>query len=184
MIKPWPTIGSTHVGDFRIFTLRNDRKVSPRTQREHDFFVLDSANWVLVLALTPDKQLVMVEQFRHGTNTVELEIPGGVMDKTDKSPLETAVRELREETGYTGENPRLLSTVYANPAILTNTCYAVLLENCRLTRPTELDSGEDLLTRLVPVASLPGMVAGGKIRHSLVVAALYQFDLWQRGVRG
>ena len=184
MIKPWPTFGSTHVGDFRIFKLRNDRKLSPRTQREHDFYVLDSANWVLVLALTPDKQLVMVEQFRHGTNTVELEIPGGVMDKTDTSPLETAVRELREETGYTGENPRLLSTAFANPAILSNTCYAVLLENCRLTHPTEPDSGEDLLTRLMPVAELPGLVTGGKIRHSLVVAALYQFELWQRGVRG
>ena len=66
MIRPWKTIRSTSVGDFRIFKLRSDVKISPRTGREHDFFVLDSVNWVNIIAVTPDQQLVMVEQYRHG----------------------------------------------------------------------------------------------------------------------
>jgi 8-oxo-dGTP pyrophosphatase MutT (NUDIX family) len=87
----------------------------PRTGQQHDFFVIESVDWVNVLAVTPDEHLVMVEQYRHGSNTVELEIPGGVMDSTDRSPLETGLRELREETGYEGENGRLLADVYSNP---------------------------------------------------------------------
>jgi hypothetical protein len=55
MIKPWPTIRSTQIGDFRIFKLRSDVKISPRTGREHDFFVLDSVPWVNVIAVTPDR---------------------------------------------------------------------------------------------------------------------------------
>jgi ADP-ribose diphosphatase len=183
VIKPWQKIRSKLIGDFRIFKLRSDFKISPRTGKEHDFFVLDSVNWVNVIAVTPDQQLVMVEQYRHGSNTVELEIPGGMMDADETDPVATAVRELREETGYAGENARLLGKIHSNPAILSNVTYTVLIENCRLQHGVEFDSGEDLITRLVPVAAIPKLVADEKIGHSLVVVALYYFDLWQRGIK-
>ncbi len=183
VIKPWPKLGSRSLGDYRIFSVRSDEKVSPRTGQRHDFFVIESVDWVNVLAVTPDEQLVMVEQYRHGSNTIELEIPGGVMDHIDRSPVETGVRELREETGYEGENARLLADVYSNPAIMSNTTHTVLVENCHQKHECTLDSGEDLLTRLVPVSQIPSLVAAGKIKHPLVVVALYHFDLWRRGLK-
>ena len=181
-IRPWEKNSTKLLGDFKIFTVRSDRKVSPRTQAEHDFFVINCANWVNVVAVTPEQQLVMVEQYRHGSNTVELEIPGGMIDRKDASPVTAGVRELREETGYAGENARLLGQILPNPAIMSNTCYTVLVENCRCVHPVEFDHGEDLITRLVPVAEIPRLVAEGKIGHSLVVVALYHFDLWQRRI--
>ena len=183
MIEPWKKIGSKMLGNFRIFTLRSDLKISPRTGQEHDFFVLDSVHWVNVIAITPDQQLVMVEQYRHGSNTVELEIPGGMMDPDETDPIGTGVRELREETGYEGEKPRLLGRIHSNPAILTNFTYTVLVENCTLKHPLEFDHGEDLVTRLVPVSEIPKLVADEKIGHSLVVVALYYFDLWKKGIK-
>src|SRR6186713_2310678 len=183
VIKPWPKLGSRSVGDYRIFSVRSDEKVSPRTGQRHDFFVIESVDWVNVLAVTPDDHLVMVEQYRHGSNTVELEIPGGVMDSVDRSPLETGVRELREETGYEGEGARLLADVFSNPAIMSNTTHTVLVDHCQLKYECQLDSGEDLLTRLVPVSQVPVLVAAGKIKHPLVVVALYHFDLFRRGLK-
>ena len=180
MIRPWQKLSSHPVGDFRIFTIRSDRKISPRTQVEHDFFVIDCVNWVNVIGITPDKQLVMVEQYRHGSNTVELEIPGGMMDAGDASPEATGMRELREETGYEGQNPLLIGQIFPNPAIMSNLCFTVMIENCHCIHPVEFDHGEDLITRLVPIADIPQLVAGGKIRHSLVVVALYHFELWRR----
>src|SRR5436190_19340460 len=129
MIQPWKKIGSRPLGDFRIFTIRADTKISPLTKKEHDFFIIDSANWVNVIAVTPDQQLVMVEQFRHGSNTVELEIPGGMMDATDASPELTGARELREETGYEGGVARTIGDILPNPAIMSKVCYTVLIEN-------------------------------------------------------
>jgi len=181
MIKPWPQIASKPMGDFRIFSIRSDHKISPRTEQPHDFFVIDCVNWVNVVAVTPDRELVMVEQFRHGTNTVELEIPGGTIDASDASPVEAGLRELREETGYQAQEAQLLGQIFPNPAIMSNICYTVLARNCRLEHPLQLDSGEDLLTRLVPVSDIPGLVKSGKIAHSLVVVALYHFDLWEKG---
>ncbi|HMP81623.1 MAG TPA: NUDIX hydrolase [Verrucomicrobiota bacterium] len=183
MIQPWKKTGAKLLGDFRIFKLHSEMKVSPRTGQEHDFFVLECPGWVNVVAITPDQQLVMVEQYRHGSNSVELEIPGGVMDSGETDPVATGVRELREETGYEGDNARLLGNVLANPAILTNVCHTIIVENCRLKHDVKFDQGEDIVTRLVPVADIPRLVGEGKIRHSLVVVALYQFELLQRGLQ-
>lgn len=183
MIQPWPKLSSTPLGDFKIFRLRRDTKRSPRNASIHEFYVLDSVDWVNLIALTPDRQIILVEQFRHGTETVELEIPGGIMDKAGESPVATAVRELREETGYEGEKARIIGTVLSNAAIQSNRCHTVLVENCRLTHPVEFDHGEDIVTRLMPVAAIPELVASGRIRHCIVVAALHHFELWQRGLK-
>ena len=123
----------------------------------------------------------MVEQYRHGSNTVELEIPGGMIDPEDVSPVAAGLRELREETGFTGQKARLIGEIFPNPAIMSNVCYTVLVEDCQCLHPVQFDGAEDLVTRLMPVADLRALMATGKIRHSLVAVALYFFDLWQRG---
>lgn len=181
MIQPWPTIHSEAIADYRIFSLRSDVKQSPRTGHEHQVYVLEAVDWVNIVPVTPNDELVMVEQYRHGTESVELEIPGGMIDAEDASPEATAIRELREETGYEGQRAQIIGRLYPNPAFMNNRCYAVMVEECRLKHDTDLDHGEDLLTRLVPTTDIPGLVASGQIRHSIVVASLYQFDLWRRG---
>jgi 8-oxo-dGTP pyrophosphatase MutT (NUDIX family) len=183
MVKPWQKISSKPLGDFRIFKIRSDTCLHPKTGEAHDFFVLDSVNWVNVIAITPDQQLVMIRQYRFGSQTVELEIPGGMMDPGETDPVATAVRELREETGYEGKHARLLGKIHSNPAILSNTTFTVLIENCRREHGTDFDHAEDLTTELVPVADISQLVADEKIGHSLVVVALYQFDLWRRGIK-
>lgn len=180
MIKPWTRVRSQQLGDFRIFSIRSDLKLSPRTGQEHDFFVIDSVNWVNVIGLTPNDQLVMVEQYRHGSNTVELEIPGGMIDAEDGSPIIAGLRELREETGYEGDDGSIIGEVYPNPAIMSNTCYTLLVRNCEMKHPTVFDHSEDLVTTLIPAGQILDLVRSGKIRHSLVVAALFHFDLWRR----
>ena len=105
------------------------------------------------------------------------------MDPADKSPEIAGGRELREETGYEGDPPRVIGWNFPNPAIMDNTCYTILVENCRKTAATHFDATEDLITKLVPVDEVPGLVASGKIRHSLVIAALFHFELWQKDVR-
>jgi 8-oxo-dGTP pyrophosphatase MutT (NUDIX family) len=136
-----------------------------------------------VIAITPNDELVMVEQYRHGSNTVELEIPGGMMDPHESDPLIAGVRELQEETGYEGGMPRELGKVWSNPAIMNNYTFTILVENCQLKHDLKFDSGEDLITRLVPIADINRLVAEGKIAHSLVVVALFHFDLWRRGLK-
>lgn len=180
MIQPWPTQRTEKRGSFRIFDIRSDFKTSPRTGNAHDFFVIECPNWVNVVAITPSQEVVMVEQYRHGSDTIELEIPGGMMDPTDSSPLEAGARELREETGYEGQSGRLIGSIFPNPAIMNNTCYTVLFEQCEKRHETELDPGEDLETKLIPLADIPKLVQSGRIRHALVAVALTHYQLDKR----
>ncbi|HWD19210.1 MAG TPA: NUDIX hydrolase [Verrucomicrobiae bacterium] len=181
MIKPWKRASTQTLADYRIFRVRSDVKVSPISGREHDFYVIDCVNWVNVIARTPQDELVMIEQYRHGSETVELEAPGGMIDPEDASPVAAAVRELREETGYEGKSARIIGEVFPNPAIMSNVCYTVFIDDCRPAGPVDFDATEDLLTRLVPATEAGALVRAGKIRHSLVTAALFHYDLLRRG---
>lgn len=180
-IRPWPRIATRPAGDFRIFTIRSDTKIAPRTGRQHDFYVIDCVNWVNACAITPDDHLVMIEQYRHGSDTIELEVPGGLMDPGETDPVAAAQRELREETGYTGSGARVIGEMFPNAAIMSNRCHTVLVRDARLTHGTEFDHGEDITVRLVPLDEVPRLVAAGRIRHAIVLAALSHFDLWRRG---
>ncbi|MGE5344805.1 MAG: NUDIX hydrolase [Acidithiobacillales bacterium] len=159
--------------DFKVFRVRRDRARSPRTGREHDVTILEAPNWVNVVAVTPDGKAVLVRQFRHGTGETTLEIPGGAVDPSDRSPLAAAKRELREETGYVARRWKRLGVVDPNPAIQTNHCWTFLAEGAHLAGDADPDPGEELEVVLVPVRSLAALARRGAIRHSLVIAAFY-----------
>ena len=183
-IQPWPDLGSQSVGNFRIFKLRSVRRRSPRNGVERDFYVMDCADWVNVIAITAENELVLVEQFRHGVAAVELEVPGGIMDPGETDPVAAGLRELREETGYVGEGGIEIGCVLPNSAIQSNRCRTVLVRQCRRVGELELDDSEDIAVRLFPVSDMAKLVTGGGIRHSLAVAALYHYELWLRSFRG
>jgi len=180
MIQPWPVLRSQTLTNYRIFRVRQDFKVSPRTGTEHDFYVTDCPDWVNVIATTPEGHLVMVEQFRHGTNSIDMEIPGGVMDPHETDPVAAGLRELREETGFTGERARVLSRTRPNPAFMSNTCHTILVENCRHTHEVELDLAEDVRTYVKPWEEVACLLNNGAIPHSLVTLALHEYQAFRR----
>ena len=172
--KPWQIVSSTKDNSYRVFNLRTDLTISPRTGKKHHFFILESSSWVNVIPLTPQKEVVLVKQYRHGTQTVTLEIPGGLVEKTD-SPEGAAERELMEETGYGASEIVLLGSVHPNPAIQSNECFTYLAKNVFLSGNQQQDDKEDIQVVLRPLAEIPRMIQKGEITHSLVLAAFYRY---------
>lgn len=172
--KPWKLISSQTRKSLPIFALRTDRAKSPRTREEHDFYVLESRDWVNVIPLTSDNDVVLVRQYRHGTRTITLEIPGGVIEGND-SPEEAARRELREETGYHASDMKLLGHVHPNPAFLNNICYTYLARDVSIAGEQEQDEKEDIEVVLRPLKEIPRLIREGEITHSLILAAFYRF---------
>jgi len=176
-VRPWQTQSTRLLEQYRIMSVRTAVRTHPRTGKDHDFYIMDCPDWVNIMAITPDQHMVMVRQYRHGTDTVDLEIPGGVMDPGDACAVATGTRELREETGYEGEGARIIGTIAPNPAIMSNYCRTVLIENCTLMHPTSFDEGEDIETVLVPISTMDQMVRDGIVQHALVVTAFYHYRL-------
>lgn len=173
----WPLLSREPLADYHVFRVRKDVSRSPRTGLPHDFFVLDGPDWVNVVAVTAAREIVLVRQYRHGTASETLEIPGGAVDAGDASPLDGARRELREETGYASDDWSLLGWVEPNPAIQSNRCHTYLARNAvRVGEPIP-DGGEDLRLVLRPVEAIGDLVRSGEIRHSLVLAAFHWYAL-------
>lgn len=179
MIHPWKKKHQKVDYDCGFFKVHVHQSASPVTGKEHPFYVLSTRNWTNVLALTPEKKVLMVTQYRHGSEELSLEIPGGAVDPQEE-PLAAAKRELREETGYEAKEWYALGVVRPNPAILNNHCYLYLALGARSVGELKLDEAEELEVSLHDLAELPGLLKAGKIQHSLVVAAFHLFDLFKK----
>jgi ADP-ribose pyrophosphatase len=160
-----------------IFSLIERRHRAP-DGRQGDFVFIDSVDWVNVVALTDADQVVLIEQYRHGTDAVTVEVPGGMVDRGE-APAEACARELLEETGFAGEAPVIIGRVTPNPAIQGNLCHTGLVRRARRVAEPTPDPLENIRVRLFPLDDVVGLIQRGIIHHALVVAAFYHLGLFR-----
>ena len=179
----WEKLADATIASTRVLDLHRTRFRHPRRNVERDFVVIRPPDWVNVIALTPDRHLVLVRQFRFGIDTFSLEIPGGCLE-AGEDPVVAGVRELREETGYAGTSARLLGSVHPNPAIQSNRSHFLLVENATKTEEIEWDADEEIEVTTLPVDDVLALARSGGITHGLVLDALFHFEPIWRQMRG
>ncbi|MEP7234187.1 MAG: NUDIX hydrolase [Ignavibacteriota bacterium] len=175
----WITRENETLAKTRIFSLEKSLRDEEGTKKSGDFYVLDAADWINVIAITPENKVVLVEQFRHGSEEFELEIVGGVVEN-EEAPKAAALREVREETGYVPTETSevaLIGKVLPNPAFLNNSCYTFLVTNVFKEAEQEFDENENIVVRLEPLEKIDDLIRTGHITHSLVVAAFMWLKL-------
>jgi 8-oxo-dGTP pyrophosphatase MutT (NUDIX family) len=173
----WRRRSSEIIADCRVFRVRRDLSVSPHRGSEHDFYVLESPDWINIIPLTTAGEVVMIEQYRHGSQEVTLEIPGGMVD-AGESAQAAAAREMLEETGYAATREVVnLGKVRPNPAIHNNWIHTFLTRDVELRQKPVIESTEQTVVRLVPLADIPRLIGDGSINHALVVAGFHLLAL-------
>jgi ADP-ribose pyrophosphatase len=171
----WRVLHERHLASYRVFAVTELGCARVDTGHSHTFYRIDSVDWVNVVPVTADGRLVMVRQYRHGLGHATLEIPGGLVDPGE-SPLDTAARELLEETGYRAGNVELLGTVSPNPALFGNRLHSYVATGCELVGEIENDENEHTTVELLHPDQLDAKLLAGEIDHALVHAA---FGLWR-----
>ena len=170
--------------DLFIFRTRFDELENPRNGLVVPRLVLESVDWVNMVALDVERRSVMVRQFRFGVGYSTLETPGGMVD-AGETPLESAQRELLEETGYGGGQWTYLGAVEPNPAVHDNLCHHFLAMGVAPVADAELGDGEAIRVELMDEAAVRQAVLDGELRHALALSALSRvFDLWPRPFPG
>ncbi len=169
-MKKWDIINRSDIIGAGVFSIQKLECRHPVKALNHDFYLLNTPDWINVVALTEDDRFIMVRQHRLGTDEFTLETPAGLINPGEE-PLAAARRELKEETGYTAGHIIPLKRLSANPAILNNYIHFFLATDCRKTDVQDLDPAEDIDVELIDRANIPAMIEDGSINHTIIVAA-------------
>jgi 8-oxo-dGTP pyrophosphatase MutT (NUDIX family) len=170
----YKTLKSTEIFKFNFFRFRCDELELPDKRVQPRYYVMEFTDWVNVVALTTDRRLVLVNQYRHAVEEICLEIPGGSINPgSGETPEEAARRELIEETGYVPQEMKLLGSQEPNPALQNNRMWTFLALGCEKKKEQELDAYEDIEVLIKTREETLNLVKEGKIKHSLVLAGLF-----------
>ena len=169
----WTVLSEKLLVDCRIYKVFEQHCRHPVDGREGDFYVIRCNDWVQVLPITQEGEIILVNQYRFGTQQLSWEVPGGVIDSTDASPENAAARELIEETGYAGGVGKIIASNFPNPALQANRTFFVLIENCRKIAEQKLDLNEELSMQLVPIKKAIEMCHTGEISHTIAVNSIF-----------
>ena len=168
---PWKRVRTGERRDFQILRVGEDHFADPRDGTEHARVIIEADDWVNVLPITRSGEVVLVKQFRFGSEEVSLELPGGIVDPGEE-PAASVARELEEETGYRAGRILPLGVYRANPAHFTNRVHAFVALECEAVHDGRPDDGEDLTVEVVPRSAVCGLVRDGRITHALILATL------------
>lgn len=170
--RPWRVTASRTILKDRWIDLRADDCARADGLEIKPYYVLNYPDWVQIVAIDADENLVVVRQYRHGAGRVTLEIPSGCVDPGDADPIAAAARELREETGYASARMRFVGTICNNPANQTNDIFIVLAEDARRVGDQQLDENEEIAVELLPVEEARRIALAGGFDHSAQIASL------------
>lgn len=170
----WERGASRVIASTKVLDLCGVQYRHPKRGTQREFVSLAAPDWVNVVAVTTEDEIVLVRQFRFGTNDFSLETPGGVME-AGEDPVTAGMRELAEETGYAGGQAKLIASVHPNPAIQGNTCHAVLALGVSATRALAWDPDEEIEMLVADREQVRAWIAEGRIKHSLSLCALFYY---------
>jgi ADP-ribose pyrophosphatase len=171
-LRHWTVRSSSYRVDEPFLRVRSDTVELPDGTIIEGYFVRESRGFTIVAALTPDRRVVLVRQYKHGIARIVLELPAGMIDPGE-TPIACAVRELAEETGYAGDPPRLLRSLYADPTSSNASFHVFLVENAVPKFAQSLDTTEAIVVETASIEELHAAVVDGRIASGSQVAAAY-----------
>ncbi|MEC8071950.1 MAG: NUDIX hydrolase [Pseudomonadota bacterium] len=175
----WQVLGSRYEdAGLMLFEKRIDRLRNPRNGKVFERLVLESVDWVNVVALDANGRSLMIRQYRFGVGYTTLETPGGMVDPGEDSKT-AAARELLEETGFASDNWSYLGAVEPNPAFHNHLCHHWLAQDVYRAQTQNLGDGESIALEFMTQEQVRAAVVSGELKHALALSALSRvFSVW------
>ncbi len=176
MLEDWKLLKSAQVFASGPFNVMQKNYINPENKSDFKAHVLDLPDWVNIIGMNDEGNILLIKQYRFGTNSISLEIPGGCVEP-DEIPEKAAIRELKEETGYGAKKIECIGVVDANPAIMNNKCYSFLAKISE-KGDVKLDPNEIIETEFATPVRVKKYLKEGKITNAYVIGAFLWFALY------
>lgn len=149
-------------------------KVIVPNGEERNFSYLDFAKGVCVLPITKDNEIICLKQYRHAMKSWQWELPAGMIDKESDSPLETAKKELEEETGNKAEHWLDLGSFYPSPGSTTEEIYLFAATGL-IASEQKLESSEQIELHNLTMQEVKNLIKQGEFKHGAGLAAVLRY---------
>lgn len=164
MIKKWKLLSSKWVLQNKWYNVRQDTLEVRPGRVIDDYFVGVFPDIVMILALTDNGLVPLVRQYKHGMQDIITELPAGYIDK-DEDPLDSAKRELREETGYESNDwTKLGYFVKSAGNAMGGNIYIYLAKSAKKTSSQDFDDNEDIEVIEKPFAEALAIAKSGELK--------------------
>ena len=171
------TIHSTSIFKGRVISLKVDEVTLPNGKTSNRE-IINHPGAVAVIALTDDNKIILVEQYRKALERSIIEIPAGKLEKGEE-PLETAKRELEEETGYVAEEITYLQSFATSPGFADEIIHLYVAKHLSVVEEKkQLDEDEFVELLEVTLEEAEQLVAEGKIYDAKTAFAIIWMKLY------
>ena len=172
-LSPWKIIKTKKLVEDKWLTLRADTCETERGIIVDPFYVVECSDWVEIVAFNDNEEILLIQQYRHGAGKISTEIPSGIMESEDASPIEAAKRELLEETGCSAERFEHVGWLHPNPARQNNKNHCILAMGTRVIQEPKPDLTEDIRFEFVPLKTLIELIEKGTFLQALHISSLF-----------
>ncbi|MEM7478879.1 MAG: NUDIX hydrolase [Planctomycetota bacterium] len=164
---------SEHLYTAARFTIER-RTIQLANGSNHSREVIQHPGAVVILPLVDDDHVCLIRNYRMAIDVELLELPAGTLEPPEP-PIETAQRELIEETGYRCESIEPLGEFYMSPGILNEKMYAFVARGLTAGEQA-LEEGEQIQTQVMSFAEIDSLLRAGKLQDSKTLSALLLFQ--------
>jgi 8-oxo-dGTP pyrophosphatase MutT (NUDIX family) len=171
-MEKWKRLSSEYICKEPWATLRRDTCELPDGRINDHYYVLEYPDWVNMIGITEQNELLVIKQYRHGAGIISLEIPAGTTEEGE-DPKHAAVREMLEETGYQFDQIEEIAKLYANPATSGNITYTYLMTGGKKVQEQALDEHEEIDVYRIPLEEAKSMLLDNKFSQALHASALF-----------
>lgn len=180
-VEPWQVLESKYSYRDRWLTVKSDTVRVANGTVLSPYHTIEFPEWVCAIALTPERKIVLIEEYRHGIERLSIELPCGTPDDDNEDLLDAMKRELLEETGYAAQEWHRLGSSTANTARQNNRVHSFLALDARQVAEPKTDPGEVIRTHLVPWQQFLTDLTDGRLEiPGLHLAALWQLRVFAR----